>query len=282
MDDLQRTLRYFRLTTQDDAIRRVYVQGNLLCYITHGYYHPAAKPPADHTIKEFSPQARLRVIRFGHTVNWDKIPRSLFTTWTYPDSALPRSRDLRNKDRYLLHRGVEHIIGRRIAALWRVEYKPRQTGMFVGDYHPHWHIIWCDVGFIPYTEIRLLWNKICHSDEKIQMDFEPIWNHGKAMSYIYKYTSKVSDQPRLDRVPQLNTDGRHYGYLRKGMIPRHKVTWFRQLTEEEGGRITRHGAMLLKKLNPAAHCSFAVFGNFKRGILNTIREMGLTVDTSVP
>jgi hypothetical protein len=274
--ELRQTLDFYKLTTETEPLRRVFVQGTLFQCVIEGYFHQA---PVCHTrrpIVEFSNKARLNLFKFQNTIDWTRIGRSQFLTFTYPDEVLPRTHKQLNVDRYLIHRSIENIKGRRIAVMWRKEYVTRQTGIHIGTLQPHWHLIAFDVGFFPYKDLRVAWKKHLHVQNEPDMDFEEIDCGEKAGYYIAKYTAKPHEPYRLGNIPNLNKIGRHYGMMRRELIPRCRRRFYGQMTHEQAHIITREARKVLDKLYDARPMSFALFGKKMHAVLKVFAEFGLT------
>jgi hypothetical protein len=210
------TLHLFRLSEPTKELRRVYVQGLLWQLIVRHEKHNIPRSKKGRQIMEFSYQARMRMLKFVATVNYDGLRKSLFMTFTYPDECLPRAKDQTNKDRYLIWRVIEKVMGRKVCGIWRKEWQVRKSGKFQGQRQPHFHFLLFDVGYTPYKKIRLAWRRIIKAKKEPSMKFVPCGNSAKVAGYVSKYVAKVEPSSNLDNVVHLNSPGRHYGFFRKG------------------------------------------------------------------
>lgn len=271
------TLDFFRLSENTEHLRRVFIQGNLFTIL---YESQTKYPPIKGKrgmIRGFSNQARLRMLRFGHTINWETKVRKLFITLTYPDEVMPTRREELSNHKYLFIRAIETILAHRISGIWRLEWKPRLTGMHEGQIVPHWHLILFDIGYISYTTIRLAWKRIVGSEKEPSMRFEKIGDSPKAMGYISKYVAKATPFTNLDKDTYLNRTGRHYGYVRKSLIPRYEVRYSTQLAENHVWTLLEYLAPYFEWVNPNDPKGFALFGKHADELEKICKQIGLTI-----
>lgn len=271
----QATLEYFRLSENTEVLRRVFTQGDLFQAIALGNWHapPPSKP--NRCIKEFSAQARLRLLKYSATIDWPNTGNSLYSTFTYPPENEPKSRKELNQHRFLLHRRCEAILGKSIGAIWRIEWKPRLSGSTKGALAPHYHLIMFNVGYFPYKELRLGWKTAIGAKREVSMRFDPLLNGSKAAHYIAKYTAKLQPACNLDILPHLNKLGRHYGFLRKALIPLRERVWYQELSTEQYQSLLSFAGEQFDWLDQRCHKSFCLLGGFGKSALVRILEMGL-------
>ena len=63
-----------------------------------------------------------------------------FLSPTYPDEVLPVSEERVKRDLGVLRMAFERRYGRKLV-LWRREYTDRKSGLHVGEYAPHLHLL---------------------------------------------------------------------------------------------------------------------------------------------
>lgn len=170
-------------------------------------------------VSGFSPSSRLRMLRTVASIDWSGAGRSLFVTLTYPDVFADRGLEARTRDRYLFHRSMENYLGRKVCALWRVEWKCRRTGQRIGHAVPHYHLIVLGVPFIQWQAVRSWWRRVLHADGALSTDVRRIGGAGRVARYVCKYAAKPSETLSLDDSSKVNMDGRHWGIMRKSMVP---------------------------------------------------------------
>lgn len=201
-------------------IESITFQGNLLTYRgSIGCQTPPTKQKGS-VNREFSPAARLRLLRNVATVDFERTKNSLFLTLTYPDSHFDLPYRMRTQHRHLFWRKLEKFLGREAAGIWRVEWKPRLTGRMIGQRFPHVHFLIFDVAFIPWRSVATWWADVIHTDDWVQIDIEKVVGAKGVGYYVAKYCSKLPESYDLVKDLNLNTPGRAYGYQRQGSIPR--------------------------------------------------------------
>jgi hypothetical protein len=156
-------------------------------------------------------------------IDWLASGDGFFVTLTYPDEVLPNTMNVRNKHRYLFNRHIEKLAGKPLASVWRVEWKRRLSGLYIGQSEPHIHILYFAYQGITKEEIRKIWHGVIHSPRKVQVDAKTVSSGSMAAVYSAKYCGKDEDATALDNVSYLNRTGRHAGWLRKGLIPMHPL-----------------------------------------------------------
>jgi len=208
----------------------VSIQGSVVEYKVHNRKSvaPAGKRSS---IKDFSPGARLRMLKTFQKINFVDHPEPLFMTLTYPDElALP---DLakRNIHRKVMARHLERLTGAAIPAAWRVEWMPRQTGSIIGTIAPHWHWLIFKHRFIDFRDINAAWKKTIGYNGTVITDIRAVDQYSCIHMYMAKYISKEAVSCSLVIAAYQNRIGRQYGWLRKGEIP--------MCTEHRQGRLSR-------------------------------------------
>lgn len=223
----------------------------------------------------FSRKARLRMLSFSATVAWGKIPKAVFITLTYPDQRMKRMRKQMNRDKYLFLRAMEKHLGKNVCGLWRLEWKERQSGMCVGEIAPHWHIMLMNVAFIPKETVTKEWRKILKVKGPLCTRVDGLKNGQICAAYIAKYCAKPQDTSGLDYLPYLHKTGRHYGYIRKAMIPREPVKWFRDLDAEAIAAIFHLGVETLPWIRIGDPQSFRLLGGGATLLEFILLQLGL-------
>lgn len=170
-------------------------------------------------VQTFSHRARARMVRRVAEIDWAKTGSLLFVTLTYPDAHADHTMGQRKIHRYRFNRDVENHLGRQVASVWRVEWKARLTGTYVGQAMPHIHNLYFGCRFMSKRWIAERWATAMGSREPIVVDVQRCDNYGKVSNYIAKYCAKEPDTLLLDNVPKRNKTGRHAGWLRKPLIP---------------------------------------------------------------
>ena len=170
-------------------------------------------------IKGFTPAARLRMLRTIASVEWDSFKKGVFITLTYPDGFIGRTMKERNRDRYLFMRSMENHLGRKVGAMWRIEWEKRKSGVHKGKLMCHVHIIVFNCPFIHKDVVRDGWRRALNAEGPLITWIDGITEGRKASRYVSKYCAKGQENGVLDDSSYLNTDGRHWGMHRKDLIP---------------------------------------------------------------
>ena len=200
-----------------------HVQGDLVS--VHCCRHrQAPRPVATRgTIVGFSRASRWRLLKWIATIDWPEALPCLFITLTYPDECVDTRSTIRNKHRYLFHRRLEKALAIQLPMIWRVEWKPRQSGVNTGKYLPHIHLLVFGVRFIAIETIRAFWNAAIGHTGWCSLWVEECGTGKHAALYVAKYCAKIEAGVRyLDKGAYLNT-GRQYGFTRKHLIPLHPL-----------------------------------------------------------
>jgi hypothetical protein len=233
------------------------------------------EPAERHIIMEFSKAARLRLLKFINRVAWDKVTKGVFVTLTYPDEMIERTKEERTKDRSRFIRDAERHLNQQITGIWRVEWKPRLTGKHVGRYAPHWHFILTNVTWFHRKKVRSIWRAILKADGPLSTHVRALKDGKMCAAYTAKYAAKKPAFDTLDILSKLNTDGRHYGFFRKGLIPMAETEWIMNPTPEQVAWLISWGVETLPWLREHYHETFTLLGAKAKSAFERIRKLGL-------
>lgn len=229
-------------------------------------------------VKGFSAAARLRMLKFIATVDWSPTLDGRFITLTYPDDQAMRTRKERNNDRARFFRYMEKYLGKKVEGIWRLEWKKRKSGRHKGKLAPHFHIILPTVGWLPYKKIHLWWRKAIRATRPVSCKVEVIVSGKQIGLYIAKYLAKWSGPPNLDNPLLLNSNGRHYGYVRKELIPRCPIRWINGLGREVSLALMSLGAERLEWITGDKIESFTILGDEADEIEKEIDEIRIDLE----
>lgn len=168
----------------------------------------------------FSDEARWRMIQRVATLDWTRARPALFITLTYPD--WPRAKIERavtaQRDKFFLY--SERQLGKPFSALWRIEWKPRLTGMHVGEIMPHMHLMVFNVRYMPYWVVNATWKGIIGYKDYVRTETKRMVNDRQAGYYISKYCAKVEDCSLVNAAYLNNPPtGRNWGIHRRDLLP---------------------------------------------------------------
>jgi len=177
-------------------------------------------PPERKAIQQFSNASRLRLLRLVAKIDWEKSLPALFITLTTPDCVADSSPAERTDQREEFKRQIERYLGKPVGVLWRVEWKVRRSGKLKGKMIHHFHLIICNVSFIPWQVIRRAWAVAIKHNGILKTWVRRVYSPLQCAHYCAKYISK---NPSLDYHPYLcigQTIGRQWGLFRSWAIPR--------------------------------------------------------------
>ncbi len=168
----------------------------------------AGKVPARGKIVSFSKKSRIRVMKFIASVK-DRF--QVFQTFTFPDDVM-EGKTVSERSAYCqrVKRRFLKRIKRRypdFKAIIRKEWKPRKSGVIIGELCPHLHVIYLclALGHVPFKtfclEIGRLWIESLHTVEKEKAEkanlnddcFKWLETQDMARRYVSKYVAKVDD-----------------------------------------------------------------------------------------
>lgn len=170
-------------------------------------------------VTAFSKKARLRLLKCIAEINWQQTNDGVFVQMGYPDCISLRSPAQRKKDKYQFIRYIEKYLRRPIYGIWRLEWEQRKSGANKGRQRPHWHMLIPGVQYIPKEDINNFWQRSIKWNGFVHTYIERMNEGEQASLYVAKYMSKVATSSDFSNVPYRNILGRHYGYMRKKMIP---------------------------------------------------------------
>ncbi len=152
-------------------------------------------------------------------IDWKKHRKALFLSLTYPDECWTPHFAKRTQQRSQYIRDLELHVGKRLGILWRVEWKPRMSGVLLDDVAPHMHFVIFGAPWIEMEWFNRRWRDMLEYDGHVQVDIELLRGADAAAQYAAKYASK-DVLGGLDNDAYLNTTcGRSWGLHRRDLIP---------------------------------------------------------------
>jgi len=256
------------LTTNEREMRRP-LKGRTACAILTGELleityikdHREFRLPGKRgTVDGFTPSARLRMLRTVAKIDWRNVPPSVFVTLTYPDEYLRATAHERNQDRHWWFRSIENYLGKKVGALWRLEWVPRKTGIKKGQWEAHVHLIVFGVRFLPYQEANRAWRVALGAVGYVRTETKGIKNGQRDVAkYVSKYCSKRQNDS-LVNTSYLNAPGRHWGIHRRGLIPFAERFVMTNLTGEEINLCENAACCTFKYFTRGTDQGFSLFG----------------------
>jgi hypothetical protein len=226
-------------------------------------------------IKTFSARSRKRMLEWISKVNWKGITNGTFVTLTFPDEICFMGKDNRGLCLYKFFRSMENYLGREIGALWRCEWIDRKSGLHVGMFAPHYHIIIPEARFISKKKIVQWWTSACQWDEPINVDKRRLNDADHHKLYVAKYAAKMPDFSLLGYVSYSNIDGRHWGYHRPSLIPKFPTVVYDGLSERQIEMLKYLGRVHFDWYGEFAELGYTMFGKLGTEMVEAIRKLCL-------
>lgn len=238
------------------------VQGDDLHLIAHPLEYESRGSKVGRKVMGFSEESRRRLIRLISQINWNEYTKGCFITVTIPDVCWPMLRQARTNARHRLFRDIEKHLGYEFPAIWRIEWKPRQSGRWVNHLLPHWHIIAPSIAWLGKETLRELWRRILGQPEgePLATDVQELTDNGHAQVYICKYAAKMTNHHTLDSVVQVNTGGRHWGIHRRKMLAVHPKETYNDLPPDSVEGLRRIAHEVLEHYDPRYDAGFTLHG----------------------
>jgi len=211
-------------------------------------------------INGFTKGARLRMLRMIASIKWESVTNGLFITLTYPDSYADRTMYERSTDKYLFMRYIEKYLGKEVGAIWRLEWELRKSGSRKGQLIAHYHLIVFGIRYIPKDVVRSFWRCVLRVDGPLMTWVDGIKNGRKLARYVGKYCAKLPETSVLDNSTYLNSQGRHWGMHRRGLIPFSSRVVIPYLTEHEVNLMENLACMTFRFFTRGTQQGFSVFG----------------------
>lgn len=227
------------------TLATVTLQGTLLQVIVNLPHYRKEPPKRRRAIVGFTRPARLRMLKTIARIDWRNVGRSLLITLTYPDDLTDRTYKERSADRTKFMMGLEVIVGRPLAGLWRTEWVTRKSGAREGQLAPHHHIVVMRCAWVDWREVRHLWARTIGWQGYVATNVRGTFNGEHAARYAAKYAAKAEVVSSLDYASYLQMTGRHWGMMRKPLIPWAKEHNFTDCAREHIERAMEVAAQLL-------------------------------------
>jgi len=164
-------------------------------------------------------------------IDWGRVPYGVFVTLTYPDTEWTRDYAQRTIDRSRFIRDLEKFLCREFPILWRIEWKRRQSGMRVGQYAPHLHLMCLGVRYVAASAVLHFWRGVLQVGGHLHTDVRGVHGPEGCGKYLAKYLSKSSSLGNAAYVNNPHMAGRHWGLTRPSLVPWADVEHDREISE---------------------------------------------------
>lgn len=254
----------------------VEVQGKRISVKCQTGLKPSNKGKTRGFITCFSRKARARRLKWIASVDWLKAGAGFLVTVTYPDEQSNHTMEERKTQRYLLNRWIVERCERDLGCFWRVEWKSRLTGKYLGEMRPHMHLLYMGFQTVNFRGIRERWEEIIGAQEYTQIDVTYVSVGNMVSVYAAKYCSKEASASYLDNVPYRNRTGRHTGEFRRNLIPMHPLETVSNINQAILTFLKGEACRTLWWFDPRFDEGFTIIGD---EALKVIKEFhGLQVD----
>jgi hypothetical protein len=228
--------------------------------------------------REFSRQARFRMLKMAARIDWQRVGPSLFVTLTYPYSDGDFSKETRNGHRKEFQRLTENYVGRHVPIVWRIEWMPRKSGADKGKVVPHFHLLLFGVQYIPHDDVRRMWACSLGWNGYVRTEVKRAGQGECAALYVAKYCAKVDPSSSLVNVAYLENHGRHYGYLRKSLIPLCPKGSSAYVTLDRVKRLRKMASGKMKWYDLRFDSGFTLLGEIAKSMGAIVEDFGLDAD----
>lgn len=140
-------------------------------------------------ISDFSPQSRKRMIETLVRLDWEKAGFVCFVTLGYPDRHGPPSLEQTERDRQVILKRIARMHPT-ASATWRREWEPRKSGNFVGEFFPHYHMLFFGLPFLHYDELNAMWREVIGYPYYVRTEIKQVHSWRQALYYCAKYMAK--------------------------------------------------------------------------------------------
>lgn len=216
------------------------------------------------------------MLKYVATIDYDTIPKSVFVTLTYPDARLYRDYTVRTRDRSEFIRKVEKHLGHQACGMWKTDWMPRKDGKYKGQEMPHHHMLLFGVRYIHYENINLMWQDVIQYHGYVRTEIKRTRGEKQTAYYASKYIGKVRNCSLVNAVQLRKPDGRHWGYNRPELIPRHEEEWIEEPTEEQIAYVLHVARMSYPAGDFREGESLTLLGGHVPNTVKILRAMGLT------
>jgi hypothetical protein len=212
----------------------------------------------------FSRQSRLNLLKIIAAVDWPKMDVPLFITLTYRDDCFPVDARQMGIERWRFQRYAEQYLKKTVPTLWRIEWKPRQSGSKKGYLCPHYHLLMFTPAFLPAELVKEWWQKALCTDMYVRTDVQRASSGQNGGYYVAKYASK--DSSSLVHAAYLNTAhaGRTWGIMRKELMAYHSRVVVRKRADDFGPEQLGRALNALGIPRPYWSSAFTLFGTQAR------------------
>lgn len=242
-----------------ETLNNATIQGGV-CEFTSKPRHSKVRGDKRGAITDFSPGARLRMLKHFYRINFDEIPKPLFMTLTYPDPVATPDLDTRNMHRAHMARRLERITGKHVAAAWRVEWKPRLSGDMIDHVCPHWHWLILGQKYISMHKVNEAWKETIGWQDYCRTEIKAVDKVAVIPLYMAKYISKEAVPLSLVNAAYHTKLGRQYGWLRKDEIPLHPKHAYHRLSDAQRDAMTSLAEEMLPWYDERFGSSFTLLG----------------------
>jgi hypothetical protein len=185
------------------------------------------KVPLRGEVKGFSAASRLRLFKKINRLDFERVGRCTFCTFTWRDDLDFPLPEVITIARSHCQRSIERMANTKLCGVWRVEWKTRKTGIRTGQAMPHVHVIYFGVPWLDRKKVSQAWGQAIGTTKGVSVKLEEIGNMRKCLYYVSKYIAKLDELDRRDSLGNLDIasyltsylPGRKWGMYRPELFP---------------------------------------------------------------
>lgn len=234
------------------------------------------KPPPRNVVRGMTRKSRLNLLTVINRTDWEEASPVTQMELTFPNLDGQPLPDEITRYRAEFWRRLERRYGQ-LSAIWRTEWKVRQSGERAGMVYPHFHLVIARAPYMPQDEVTQWWSEVLGCNARV-------WLQNKegltAAMYAAKYAAKQDEASFSSLVigPYLRIGtGRPWGIHRANLWP--MMPWESVLCDRRGLpealRFLACEAGLLDVAS-APMSGFRLFGPWADKARALIAENGLT------
>lgn len=192
---------------------------------------PPVKRGNKNKVTSFSSSSRNNLLDTLNSIESKAWYTAKFLTLTYHEEIPTHERAYRDLD--VLYKRLERYVEKwnkkhpdrayDVSAIWRMEVKPRLSGLNIGEPAPHFHLFLFNCPYIPQPTLLRWWQEITGDKTIDRVEIKRVDNRLHASVYMAKYTAKneceAGTPAYLVLALYLTDGGRLWGVFGRSALP---------------------------------------------------------------
>lgn len=255
-----------------DKPNHVVFQGGVLIWKRRKLCLDRRPPTREGTYTTFSVSARFRLLKLLNAIDYEKAKPGIFISLTFPDETILMDKTALTQARSVFWRYVETYRKEQVTAIWRIEWKDRQSGLYVGEYKPHFHFMVYKQFYIPYAKVNEWWKKSIHHVGYLRTQTKRMVCEAQTGYYLSKYVAKPGPCSLVIAANLNIPSQKHWGAMRRPLLPLYeKIESL--LPDTDTTEFARETARRLRpEINEWGSDSFTLFGPEARKVWGIISQ----------